>query len=125
MLLTTLLGAILVLSCRKDDNDYFSYDFPADGSIILYDGVDIDGATLSIESEGTHSRPAFFGVDGDYDKSDWFVELDDWTHVFYTPATKVLTVSANKNDTGRKRNARLTADKNGKGKLVVDIRQGY
>lgn len=113
--------AVFVSSCTKDGIDRYSYTFTAEGGPLLYE-LDIDGATISLESSGVEAdKPVFIENYGNPDDGQWFTELD-WIRVYYTPFTETLYISADKNLSGRSRKALIKCSGNDTA-VRIDIRQ--
>ena len=105
-----LLLMVLAPSCKKDDSFAFRYGFSEGGGHLTYYDVDIDGATLSLRSGEEYAKPAIFKKDyATPNNSLWFTELD-WIRVFYTPYTKDLFIGVFENESGKKRQATITAN---------------
>ena len=123
-ILTVLLFALLTVlfgACSKGDYADAYFNFTADGGPKLYD-LEIDGETLLIQSDGESSEPAYFLEDNaNPEYGQWFTELE-WIRVFYTPATQVLFINVDYNESGKSRSASVTASHDGK-RTVIKIAQ--
>lgn len=113
--------AVFVGSCTKDGIDRYSFTFTAEGGPLLYE-LDINGATISLESSGVEAdKPVFIESYGNPDDGQWFTELD-WIRVYYMPFTETLYISADKNLSGRSRKALIKCSGNATA-VRIDIRQ--
>ena len=115
--------AVFVSSCTKDGIDRYSYSFTQEGGPLSYE-LDIDGATISLESSGVEAdKPVFIDDYANPDDSQWFAELD-WIRVYYTPFTETLYISVDRNLSGRSRNAFIKCS-NKDTSVRIDIKQNY
>ena len=115
--------AVFVGSCTKEGIDRYSYTFTAEGGPLLYE-LDIDGATISLESSGVEAdKPMFVEDYANPVESQWFTELE-WVRVYYTPSTETLHISVDRNLSGRSRNAFIKCS-NKDTSVRIDIKQNY
>lgn len=113
---------ILLSSSCSQERDYLYFCFSSVGGPIEYN-ADIDGSSISIECDGVFSRKAEFYEDcADESESQWFAELD-WIRVYYTPSRQHLQFYVDRNPTGKKRMAYITANQKNKKIKIAEIKQ--
>ena len=113
-------------SCEKMQENV--YDICQGGTVCILDGT-YDGSSMSLSSGKDVSEEAVFYEEmisfdtlDHPDGSEWFVELA-WIRVHYKPAYQQTYVFIKENQTGSRRQARLTAVKDGKRTVIAEFRQ--
>ena len=121
-ILLVSLFMLVLASCSKENGDNF-FRFNNEGGGKEF-AIEFDGETISIQSKGDASQKAYFVDDNaDPDDSQWFAELD-WCRVYYTPAKRVVFVSADENTSGVDRTATIRGSKSGLNK-TIQIEQSH
>lgn len=116
---------VSVASCDKMQDNV--YNICQGGTVCILD-VAYDGSSMSLGSGENVSKEAVFYEqmisfdNSDQDGGSWFVELD-WIRVHYKPASRQTFVFIKENQTGSRRQAKLTAVKDGKRTVIAEFRQ--
>ena len=108
-----LVLLFVMSSCNKDAPVRFSYSVGAEGGSASYD-ADLVGETLSIE----FGPSSYYVERTEYHYSGWLMDTE-WLYSYYNPTGPWISFLIDKNETGLKRRAVVSARHRVSGRLYV------